>query len=234
MANVIITGTSHGIGRCIASTLLDNGYTVFGINRTKSGLSHPAYHEIIYDLSHVNGLDSMIDSITGSADINVLINNAGIAYYGPAETISSAHICEMMTVNAAVPMILTSRLLRALEKTHGMIINISSITAKNTGNSHGAVYGATKAALSSFGDSVFTEARKRGIRVSNVHPDLTQSMLYRNADFEPDSDELCHLTADDVAKEILHIITTPEGVVLRDITISPQLFRISRRKNSDD
>lgn len=234
MKNIIITGTSSGIGYAIAKELLQSGYRIWGISRTPSGIVHDNFTELIYDLNNISGLDNLIAGITEANNIDILINNAGVAYYGPAETISSSHIQEMMTVNAMVPMIMTSRLLRTLSDNKGTIINISSITAKHSDNTHGAVYGATKAALSSFGDSVFAEARKRGIRVTNIHPDLTESNLYRNADFTTDSDELSHLLCSDIAALVVNILSTREGVVVRDITISPQLNRISRRKPNND
>lgn len=80
-------------------------------------------------------------------------------------------------------MIITNLLLRDLKKNKGTIINISSITAEKT-NPHGCAYGATKAGLTSFSHSLFEEARKYGVRVVNLEPDMTDTNLYRNADLQ--------------------------------------------------
>ena len=77
-------------------------------------------------------------------------------------------------------MIITNLLLRDLKKNKGTIINISSITAGKA-NPHGCAYGATKAGLTSFSHSLFEEARKYGVRVVNLEPDMTDTKLYRNA-----------------------------------------------------
>lgn len=50
-------------------------------------------------------------------------------------------------------------------------------------NPHGCAYGAVKADLRAFSRSLFDEARKYGVRVAVVSPDMTKTELYRNADF---------------------------------------------------
>lgn len=67
---VLITGTSQGIGKAIADFFLKNGYDVVGIDRQKSGISHPHYAHYICDVRDKERLPR-ID------DINILINNAG-------------------------------------------------------------------------------------------------------------------------------------------------------------
>lgn len=227
MKTAVITGTSKGIGLACANLLLDNNIKVIGISRSSSGIEHPNFTEYLVDLADFSQLDKLINTLSNDS-IDILINNAGVAYYGPCETISSKHIAEMTAVNITAPMILTSGLLRSLITTKGIVINISSITAKNANNTHGAVYGATKAALSNFGDSLFCEIRKRGVRVANLHPDLTDTALYRNADFKPASEDGCKLMPEQVADMVYQVISMPEGSLIRDITLSPQFNRITR------
>mgnify|MGYP002626811941 CR=1 FL=1 len=104
------------------------------------------------------------EAIKKKEDISVLINCAGVAYYGLFEEIKIENIQEMVRTNLEVPMILTRLLLRDLKKNKGFLINISSVTALSS-NPHGIAYGATKAGLSSFSKSLFDEARKYGIKV---------------------------------------------------------------------
>ena len=137
-------------------------------------------------------------------------------------------IHEMVTVNLEVPMLLTSIFLRNFKKNKGQIINISSVTAKEI-NPHGAAYGATKAGLTSFGSSIFAEARKYGVRVTNIHPEMTDTDLYRNADFEADTEFGCSLTSSLIAETILNVLKSPEGFSVNDITINPQYHRLKRK-----
>lgn len=69
-----------------------------------------------------------------------------------------------------------------------------------------AVLRGTKAGLTSFHTASFDEARKYGVSVINIEPDMTDTNLYRNADFTADDDEMARLTAKDVAETVLFAV----------------------------
>ena len=232
MKTAIITGTSSGIGKETALMLLNENYKVIGFSRTASGIENQNFTEFLMCLTNTAILTEKIKNIIKKTDVDVLINNAGVGYYGPHEQLSPSMIHEMATVNFEVPLLITSLLLRNLKKTHGIIINMSSVTACRRDNTHGAAYGATKAGLSSFGDSLFAEVRKYGVRVANIHPDMTDTSLYRNADFGPSDEEGCFLTPHDVASTVLSVIKMPAGTNIQNVTITPQFHRISRKDSS--
>ena len=98
-------------------------------------------------------------------------------------------------------------------------------------NTHGCVYGATKAGLTSFSHSLFDEVRKTGIKVINIQPDMTKTNLYRNADFTDDEDMLACLEPKEVADIIKYIIGCRDGLVISDVTLKPQFHRIKRKNN---
>ena len=68
--NILITGTSQGIGKAIAMLFLDNGHSVTGIDRMQSSIEHDNYTHIVNDVRD-------IDSLPEINDIDILINNAG-------------------------------------------------------------------------------------------------------------------------------------------------------------
>ena len=68
--NVLITGTSQGIGLAIAELFLNKGFIVYGIDRNESCISHENYTHFVCDVRDYDNLPDLID-------INVLINNAG-------------------------------------------------------------------------------------------------------------------------------------------------------------
>lgn len=125
-------------------------------------------------------------------------------------------------------MILTCQLLRELKKNKGYIINISSVTA-NASNPHGCAYGATKAGLSSFSHSLFDEARKYGVKVATISPDMTKTNLYRNANFREGDEAESYLLPEEIAKAVEYVLSQRDGLVVSDITLKPQLHRITRK-----
>ena len=67
---VLITGTSQGIGKAIASIFLENGHDVIGIDRTEASISHDSYQHLLHDVRDIENIPEM-------EDIQILINNAG-------------------------------------------------------------------------------------------------------------------------------------------------------------
>jgi len=202
-------------------------------NQTGSEIGAAAFHPIVCDLLDTKKLPSVVASLQKEwkqekRTFELLVNNAGAAYYGLHEEIRAEGISEMARVNLEVPMLLTQQLLRTLKQNHGAIINISSVTAIGS-NPHGVAYGATKAGLLSFSRSLFDEARKYGVRVTAILPDMTDTQLYRHADFEADPAMDAHLEAEDVADAVEYALTARAGSCVPEIILRPQLHRIKKK-----
>lgn len=234
MLTALLTGSSGGIGRATALALLSRKYRVIGISRTSSGIDDKNFIEMNADLCDTAELERSVTKLSHEYPIDVLINNAGVGFYGLHAALTPAMIHEMTAVNLEVPMLLSALLLPQLIQRRGKIINISSVTAKRSENTHGAAYGATKAGLSSFGASLFAEVRKHGVGVINIHPDMTDTKLYRSADFGADTSDGCCLSPEDVAAAVIGALEAPDGVNLCDITVSPQYHRILRKKGPNN
>ena len=225
----VVTGASSGIGFEISKTLCRLGYEVFGIGRNFSmQIEEKTFHPVVCDLLDTEQLLATVKKIAEQYDIYILVNNAGIAYYGLHEEQSPKKIREMVRTNLEVPMILTQQLLRELKKNQGYIINIASVTAQ-TSNPHGCAYGATKAGLASFSRSLFDEARKYGVKVTAIYPDMTKTNLYRNADFTVGEEEESYLLPKVVADSVEYLLGQREGVIVSELTVKPQLHRIQRK-----
>lgn len=226
----IVTGASSGIGAAIVTVLVEQGYEVFGIGRHFSGDEETIhFHPIVCDLRDTKELEGMIYRLRKQYTVHVLVNNAGVGYYGLHEELNPAKIKELVEVNLTVPMILTNLLLRDIKAHRGYVINISSVTALQS-NPHGCAYGAAKAGLSSFSRSLFDEARKYGVRVLTVQPDMTRTNLYRNADFSNDEAEEAVLEPQEVAEAVRYALTARDGMAITEITLKPQLHRIKRKR----
>jgi len=228
----IVTGASSGIGLCICKKLVSMGIKVYGIARNFKKLDN--YENDLFiliecDITESYKLCDILKKIKKENEITLLVNNAGVGYYGLHEELNIKKISEMVRVNLEAPMIITNTLLRDLKKNKATIINISSVTANKT-NPHGCAYGATKAGLTSFSNSLFDEARKYGVKVVDIKPDMTDTNLYRNADFTCSDEENAYINPSEIADTIEWILNKREGLVINEITIKPQLHRIKKRK----
>lgn len=228
----IVTGASSGIGAAIAKRLCGLGYEVFGFGRDfekEDLVQSDRFHPVVCDLLDTDRMCGSVKEIASRHQVRILVNNAGVGYYGLHEELSPAKIKELVRTNLEVPMILSQQLLRNFKKHAGIIINISSVTAVGS-NPHGCAYGATKAGLSSFSHSLFDEARKYGVKVVTIAPDMTKTDLYRNADFREGDEEESYLLPGEVADAVEFIVTRRDGMVVTDITLKPQLHRIKKKK----
>ncbi|MBO5153636.1 MAG: SDR family oxidoreductase [Eubacterium sp.] len=228
----IVTGASSGIGAAIAGRLCGLGYEVFGFGRDfekEGSVDTERFHPVVCDLLDTDRLCRSVKEIASQHQVRILVNNAGVGYYGLHEELSPAKIKELVRTNLEVPMILSQQLLRNFKKHAGIIINISSVTATGS-NPHGCAYGATKAGLTSFSHSLFDEARKYGVKVVTIAPDMTKTDLYRNADFREGDEEESYLLPEEVADAVEFIVTRRDGMVVTDITLKPQLHRIKKKK----
>ena len=227
----IVTGASSGIGYAISRKLNTLGYEIFGFGRDfgKTEWKEEDYmHPIVCDVLDTEKLCAFVKQIAAQYQVRILVNNAGVGYYGLHEELSPGKIKELVRTNLETPMILTQQLLRHLKKNAGYVINISSVTAVQS-NPHGCAYGATKAGLSSFSHSLFDEARKYGVKVVTICPDMTQTNLYRNADFREGDEVESYLLPEDVAGAVEFVLHQREGVIVTDISLKPQIHRIKRK-----
>ncbi len=228
----IVTGASSGIGREIAKVLCGMEYEVYGIGRNfeqgAAGEQKGRFHPVVCDLLDTQKLCGAVKEIAADGSVQLLVNNAGAAYYGLHEELNPRKISEMVRTNLEAPMILAQQLLRDLKKNKGCIVNIESVTACQS-NPHGCAYGATKAGLHSFSHSLFDEARKYGVSVVSISPDMTKTALYRNADFTVGEETESYLLPEEVAQAVAFVLRQREGLVVSDITLRPQLHRIAKK-----
>ena len=228
----IVTGASSGIGYAIAKRLCQEKYTVYGIGRSFDPADIPGFHKVVFDMLQTELFIDKIDEIIDREErsLEILVNAAGVGYYGFHQDLSARQIQTMVRTNLEIPMILAGKLLPILRKNNGAIVNISSVTAFGH-NPHGCAYGATKAGLSSFSSSIFDENRKHGLRVITVHPDMTKTSLYRNADFDVEDQDGCYLLPEDVADPIITALQT-DHIGEMTITLRPQFHRIHKKDKS--
>ncbi len=228
MKNAIVTGASSGIGLACAYRLLNMGYKVIGISRdfSKCDCDHHNFVHVSCDLTKKEQLVALQHKID-KKNTYVLINAAGVGYFAPHEALRIDQIEEIITLNLTAPLLLTKLFLKPLKENGGYIFNISSISGQQPAI-FGAAYGASKAGLQHFGLSLFKEARKSGLKVVNIAPDITNTAFFDGLDFKPAADPQSFIEPEDIADIVAHTLNLRPNTVVTNITLEPQKFKLEK------
>ena len=220
----LVTGASSGIGLACVKKLLSLDYEVIGMARdfSKCDIDDAHFSPIMIDLSKEKTYPKI-------KDLSIMIHAAGVGHFAPHEELTVAQIEEMIALNLTAPLLLTRHYLRALKQQRGYIFNLGSISGIEPAL-FGATYGASKAGLSHFGTSLFKEARKSGLKVININPDITKTNFFDDLHFQASEDPQAYIEPEDIAQTIADILKMREGTVITDITIQPQKFQIQKKK----
>lgn len=229
MKKALVTGATSGIGLAISKKLLDIGYIVYGVGRdfSKIDIENERFYPLVCDLVKYQNIEEMIKRIKKD-EIDILINCAGVGYFGPHEEINPTKLHKMIALNLEAPLILTQLLLRDLKKNRGTVINISSITATKS-STYGCAYSATKAGLVHFSKGLFDEVRKTGVGVVSILPDITKTAFYDNLNFCEGETEDSYILPECVADAVENILTQREGTVITEVILQPQRHIIRKK-----
>ena len=169
---VVITGGSGGIGSHITGLVIKAGGTAVIIDRVA-----PAFGEFIQgDLSSLHGISAVADALRQRKP-DVLINLAGIQYFGFLEKQSPEHIAMMMAINLVAPILLCQAVLPGMKKRgSGQIVNIGSVFG-SIPFAHFVTYSSTKAGLKAFSQSLRRELTGSGIVVTHISPRAVKTAL---------------------------------------------------------
>lgn len=238
----LVTGAASGIGRALALELAARGARLLLVDIDAAGLAETAAHarthgaevlEHVVDLAdrqQVLELARLARDLPGGVDI--LINNAGIAYYGTTHEMTPEQLERVLAVNLHAPLILTHELLPALlSKPHSHVVNVSSV-AGLIGVTRLSTYNATKFALLGFSESLRSEYASRGMGVTTICPGLVRTRIFDVALTPPERRAprfprwLTH-SAQRVARRAVRAIERNDGLVV--IGAWPRVFWLLKR-----
>ena len=178
----IVTGAARGIGLATTQLLLADHVHVVMVDNDHDEL-HEAASEltnvlaITCDVSEPDQVDSMISTtINQMGQINYLINNAGVADFGPIEQTSFATWRRVMATNLDGVFLCSQAATDALKKTKGSIVNIASISGLRASTLRTA-YGTSKAAVIHLTQQQAAELGEYGIRANCVAPGPVRTKL---------------------------------------------------------
>lgn len=210
---ILVTGASRGLGEAIAKKFLDNKDIVY-INYNKTSLKEleEKYHEyknarfIKCDVSNEEEVKNMMSKINEEeGNLDVLVNNAGIAIDSELKDKTKASFQRILDVNLIGPFLTSKYALEIMDK--GSIINISSTNGIDTYYSYSLDYDASKAGLINLTHN-FANMYAPNIRVNCIAPGWINTEMNKELDKEYIKEECEHILLERFAepKEIANVV----------------------------
>lgn len=168
----VVTGASRGIGRAVAHRMAGDGFEVVGTGRDEQALAETAalapqpMKTSVLDVSDEEAVAAFFVGL----DVDVLVNNAGVAPSAPVQRTTLADWEETMRVNATGSFLCTRAVLTGMkERDRGRIITVASV-ASHRGSRYTAAYTASKHAALGFVRVVASEVAGTGVTANAVCP----------------------------------------------------------------
>lgn len=180
---VVITGVSSGIGRMAAESFARECHQVFGTVRDIAKAKPlPGVQLIEMDVRDESSVALGIDKIIQQAkQIDVLVNNSGVGFFGAIEETSLEEASKILDTNV-LGILRTVKAVLPHMRTQGSgrIINLSSVLGFLPAPYMG-LYAASKHAVEGLSESLDHEVRQFGIRVALVEPAYTKTNFEANS-----------------------------------------------------
>jgi len=230
---ILITGATAGFGEAAARRFVQGGWRVIGTGRRGDRLKAladelgDAFLPLEIDMRDVAALDDLARLDPPWGDIDLLLNNAGLAPpTDPLPDTDWERIDQVIATNVTGLVALTRALLPKLIERKGVIINLGSV-AGTYPYKGGAVYAGTKAFVNQFSLDLRCDLHGTGVRVSSIEPGMaeTEFTIVRTGGDKDASDKLYAgvkpMTADDIAETIWWVATLPPHLNINAIELMP-------------
>ena len=222
MKTAVVTGASSGIGKAIASALLNQGMTVIGLCRSVDQLPDEV-KPLACDLRDESSIRSAFESLEG---LDILVNSAGLAYLSRICDGNPSDWEEMWRVNVHALGLCSQLSLPLFPERGGHILNLSSMSGHRVPPT-GGFYASTKFAVRAISEALRAELKSSGnkTRISCLSPGFVDTPLLDKY-FAGREDQLAEtranidmLTPEAIADAALHILTTPASVEINDVLL---------------
>jgi len=228
---VCVTGASRGLGEAIVRAFDKEGAKLVLASRSQADLDRLAKScndaiAVQTDVRDPGDLERMIGAAVGEyGRVDIVVNNAGLAVYGPAESTSVEAVHQMIDTNLKGVIFGSQAAFRVMRKQRsGHIINISSIAGKLHLKNE-AVYNASKWGVNGFSGTLALEARTYNVKVSTICPGGIATPFWKEQDFYPFPEHLDperdFLDPNWVAQTVLDVARMPSNCLTSDMVVLP-------------
>ena len=233
---VLITGATSGIGLGCARKFAANGDRLILTARNQQRLEEISDElkangtEVLTLAFDVRDREAAVKAVSSLPadwqDIDVLVNNAGLALGLEQEYKGDLDDWETMIDTNVKGLLLMTRLIvpRMVERNCGHVINIGSV-AGDAAYAGGNVYCATKAAVKALSDGLRIDVAETAVRVTNLKPGLVETN-FSNVRFYGDTERaaklyqgIVPLTGDDIADVAVYAANAPAHVQIAEVLI---------------
>ncbi len=234
----LITGASSGIGLEIARKFATQGLSLVLLARRRDRLEALAgelsaqvpCHVIACDINDSKKVESEIAALPrGFAEIDILINNAGLSLgLDPAHKTSWEDWREMIDTNCKALAFMTHLLLPGMvARNRGHIVNLGSV-AGTYAYPGGNVYCATKAFVEQFSRGLKSDLLGTALRITNIEPGMTTDSEFALVRFHGNEQKAREvyqganpMTAQDIAEAVHWVVSQPAHVNINRIEMMP-------------
>lgn len=219
MKTALITGTSSGLGECLALNLLKSGWKVIGLSRrvNENLLSEINFSQIILDITDKK---NVIESLASLGRIDCLINNAAGFKLDSFENTSFDEIENIISTNVLGSMYVTKACLKFFSE-NSKIIFINSVAGLNEFENQ-SVYCASKHALTAFASILSKELKTKKIKTVSIHPGGIDTPLWDNTPYPLGNVDKA-LDAQHITDLVLFILNSPEYIEYKTVTMYPEI-----------
>jgi NAD(P)-dependent dehydrogenase (short-subunit alcohol dehydrogenase family) len=177
----LVTGAARGIGLATTHLFLEEGWRVVMVDRDAPALEEAAQglagaRAILADVSIPEDVARIVEEAGLDAGLDALVNNAGVADFGPIETTDFARWRTVMETNLDGVFLMTQALTPALRIAKGAIVDIASISGLRASTLRVA-YGTSKAGVIQLTQQQAVELGEHGIRANCVCPGPVRTKL---------------------------------------------------------
>jgi NAD(P)-dependent dehydrogenase (short-subunit alcohol dehydrogenase family) len=177
----LITGGSSGIGLAIAQALKEDGFELTLAARTREKVEAAAQElgalAVAADVAEDGDCARIVEEHRERyGRLDVLVNSAGVGIAGNVDELPTRHIDLQLNVNLRGLVLVTAAALPLLREARGLVVNLASI-AGTMGTPYLPIYGAAKAAVIQFTNTLNRGEQEHGVRATAISPGFVDTPM---------------------------------------------------------